>query len=103
MDNENSLWYIGVVGIGKKTFQLNDTLHCRYTSFHLDGQLTIFFLLFRGTDLLSRHVFRFLPWKLLDYIGERCQMHTQSHSTSAVGLRERYALSADALPGQVPV
>jgi hypothetical protein len=40
VDDENSFWYIGVLDFGKKPFHLNDSLHCRHTSFHLDGQLT---------------------------------------------------------------
>ena len=34
--DKNMFWYIEILDWGKKTFQLNDTLHYRYTSFHLD-------------------------------------------------------------------
>jgi len=48
VDNENSFWYIGVLDFGKKTLHLHHTLHCKYTSFHLDVQLTNQKYIFRG-------------------------------------------------------
>ena len=105
VNNKKSFWYIGVFDCGKKPFQLHNTIHCGHTSLHLVGQLVKKKLLSKGTDLLSRHSFRFQPGKSLDYTGARRPMHTPSRkdSTRAVGLRDRRALCVDALLGQVSV